>query len=109
MKSNNELSELIQELLILGYTLPELAENWGIHNTNLTSKYKVVNKKYKYISAYKSLKKVIYENKLKQIMASKEEPYYTNEFDYGFIPTYTFEELSFREKQFYYNNLKQNN
>jgi len=109
MKSNNELSELIQELLILGYTLPELAENWGVHFTTLTNKYKVISKKFKYVSVYKSLNKIRYENKLKQIMASKEEPYYENEWMYGFIPTYTFEELSFREKQFYYNNLKQNN
>jgi hypothetical protein len=95
MKSNNELNELIQELLILGYTLPELADNWGIHKTNLTSKYNIVRNKTKYIRKVK--------------FHGKEEPYYENEWMYGFIPTYTFEELSFREKQFYYNNLKKNN
>jgi hypothetical protein len=95
MKSNDELNELIQELLILGYTLPELADNWGIHKTNLTSKYNIVRNKTKYIRKVKS--------------HGKEEPYYENEWMYGFIPTYTFEELSFREKQLYYNNLKQNN
>jgi hypothetical protein len=95
MKSNDELSELIQELLILGYTLPELAENWGVHFTTLTNKYKVIKTKKKYINNFE--------------VVSKEEPYYENEWMYGFIPTYTFEELSFREKQFYYNKLKQNN
>ena len=95
MKLNEKLSELIQELLILGYTIPDLADNWGVSKTNLTSKYNVVKNKNKYI------KKVKFHG--------KEEPYYINEFDYGNIPTYTFEELSFREKQFYYNNLKQNN
>ena len=95
MKLNEDLSKLIQELLILGYTIPELADNWGVSKTNLTSKYKVIKNKNKY------LKKVKFHG--------KEEPYYENEWMYGFIPTYTFEELSFREKQLYYNNLKKNN
>lgn len=95
MKSNNELNELIQELLILGYTLPELAENWGVHFTTLTNKYKVIKNKKKYINYYE--------------IVSKEVAYYDNEWDYGRIPTYTFEELSKNEKDFYYDNLKQNN
>jgi len=95
MKSNNELNELIQELLILGYSLPELAENWGVHFTTLTSKYKVIKNKKKYINYYE--------------IVSKEVAYYDNEWDYGRIPTYTFEELSKNEKDFYYDNLKQNN
>jgi len=92
MKSNNELSELIQELLILGYTLPELAENWGVHFTTLVNKYKVVKK---YINYFE--------------VVSKEEPYYENEWMYGFIPSYSFDELSKKEKEFYYKNLIQNN
>jgi hypothetical protein len=64
-------------------------------NIDITSKYNIVKNRNKY------LKKVKFHG--------KEEPYYTNEMDYSFMPTYTFEELSFREKQFYYNNLKQNN
>ena len=95
MKSNNELNELIQELLILGYSLPELAENWGVHFTTLTSKYKVIKNKKKYINYYE--------------IVSKEVAYYDNEWDYGRIPTYTFDELSKKEKDFYYDNLKQNN
>ena len=92
MKSNNELSELIQELLILGYTLPELAENWGVHFTTLVNKYKVVKK---YINYFE--------------VVSKEEPYYEDEWMYGFIPSYSFDELSKKEKEFYYKNLIQNN
>ena len=95
MKLNEELSKIIQELLIIGYTIPALADNWGISKTNLTSKYNIVKNRNQY------LKKVKFHG--------KEEPYYTNEMDYGFMPTYNFEELSFREKQFYYNNLKKNN
>ena len=95
MKSNNELNELIQELLILGYSLPELAENWGVHFTTLTSKYKVIKNKKKYINYYE--------------IVIKEVAYYDNEWDYGRIPTYTFDELSKKEKDFYYDNLKKNN
>jgi hypothetical protein len=29
MKSNDELCKIIQELLILGYTIPELADQWS--------------------------------------------------------------------------------
>jgi hypothetical protein len=95
MKSNEELCKIIQDLLILGYTIPELAEQWGISKTNLTSKYNIVKNRNKY------LRKVKFHG--------KEEPYYENEWMYGFIPSYTFEELSYKEKQFYYNNLKKNN
>ena len=95
MKSNNELNEIIQELLILGYSLPELAENWGVHFTALTNRYKVIKNKKKYISYYE--------------IVSKEVAYYDNEWDYGRIPTYTFDELSKKEKDFYYDNLKKNN
>ena len=94
MKLNEELSELIQELLILGYTIPDLADNWGISKTNLTSKYNIVKNRNKY------LKKVKFHG--------KEESYYINEMDYGFVPTYTFNELSKEEKEFYYN-FKQTN
>ena len=95
MKSNEELCKIIQDLLILGYTIPELADQWGISKTNLTTKYSIVKNRNKY------LRKVKFHG--------KEEPYHANEWLYGFIPSYTFEELSFKEKQFYYNNLKKNN
>lgn len=95
MKSNDELCKIIQELLILGYTIPELADQWGISKTNLTTKYSIVKNRNKY------LRKVKFHG--------KEEPYHANEWMYGFIPSYTFEELSYKEKQFYYNNLKKNN
>jgi hypothetical protein len=95
MKSNEELCKIIQELLILGYTIPELADQWGISKTNLTSKYNIVKNRNKYIRKVK--------------FHGKEEPYHVDEWMYGYIPTYTFEELSFREKQLYYNNLKKNN
>jgi hypothetical protein len=95
MKLNIELSELIQELLILGYTIPDLADNWGVSKTNLTSKYNVVKNKNKYINKFE--------------IKGKIEPYYKNEWHYGFIPTYSFEELSKKEIEFYYDNLKKNN
>ncbi len=95
MKSNDELCKIIQELLILGYTIPELADQWNVSKTNLTTKFSLVKKDYKYF----------YVNEI----GSKEEPYYENEWMYGYIPTYSFEELSYKEKQFYYNNLKKNN
>jgi hypothetical protein len=95
MKQNKELCKIIQDLLILGYTIPELADQWGISKTNLTTKYSIVKNRNKY------LRKVKFHG--------KEEPYHVNEWMYGFIPSYNFEELSYKEKQFYYNNLKKNN
>ena len=95
MKQNEELCKIIQDLLILGYTIPELADQWGISKTNLTTKYSIVKNRNKYIRKVK--------------FHGKAEPYHTNEWMYGFIPSYTFEELSYKEKQFYYNKLKQNN
>lgn len=95
MKQNEELCKIIQDLLILGYTIPELADQWGISKTNLTTKYSIVKNRNKY------LRKVKFHG--------KEEPYHVNEWMYGFVPSYTFEELSYKEKQFYYNNLKKNN
>ena len=53
MKSNEELCKIIQELLILGYTIPELADQWGISKTNLTSKYNIVKNRNKYIRKVK--------------------------------------------------------
>ena len=40
---------------------------------------------------------------------SKQEPYYANEWEYGSMPTYNFNELSNREIKFYYENLKKQN
>ena len=46
--------------------------------------------------------------KTKIYLGYKKEMYYENEYDYGRMPTYTFDELSKEEKEFYYN-FKQTN
>ena len=96
MLINNELCEIIQEQIILGYTLPELAENWGVSSTNLTNKYFLIKNKKKYIP------KVINVE-----MSGKQRPYYENEDNYGKLPTYTFAELSKKEKEIFLNLNKQ--
>jgi hypothetical protein len=96
MLINNELCEIIQEQIILGYTLPELAEAWGVSSTNLTNKYFLIKNKKKYIP------KVINVE-----MSGKQRPYYENEDNYGKLPTYTFAELSKKEKEIFLNLNKQ--
>ena len=90
MLLNNELCEIIQEQIILGYTLPELAEAWGVSSTNLTNKFFLVKNKKKY------LPKVINVE-----ISGKREPYYKNEDMYGCIPTYKYEDLSYKEQLIY--------
>jgi hypothetical protein len=90
MLINNELCEIIQEQIILGYTLPELAENWGVSSTNLTNKYFLIKNKKKYIP------KVINVE-----MSGKQRPYYDNEDQYNSIPTYKYEDLSYKEQLIY--------
>lgn len=93
MSFKNQISEIIQEQILLGYQIPELAEMWGVSSTLLTTSYKIVKKDYKYIQ--------------RTIFNGKTTPYYTNEWDYGRIPTYNFNELSNVEIKFY-NNFEKN-
>ena len=85
--------DFITEQLMLGYTIPELAEMWNIGYTVLNNNYSFNKKKFKYI--------------VERIeITGKQEPYYTNEWLYGSIPNYKFKELSKAEKEFYKENLK---
>ena len=80
--------DFITEQLMLGYTIPELAEMWNISYTVLSNNYSFNKKKFKYI--------------IERIeITGKQEPYYTNEWQYGSIPSYKFKELSKAEKEFY--------
>lgn len=90
MLLNNELCEIIQEQIILGYTIPELAEAWGVSSTNLTNKFFLVKNKKKY------LPKVINVE-----ISGKREPYYKNENDYNSTPAYKYEDLSHKEQLIY--------
>jgi len=90
IKRNSEsFSSLIQELLIEGYTIPELAEQWELDSIYLCQLYKPVP--------------------VKPIPNYKREAYYNNEWDYGSTPIYKWEDISKEEKDFYLNNLKLNN
>tara|TARA_R110002074_G_C12360013_1_gene650511 strand:- start:704 stop:985 length:282 start_codon:yes stop_codon:yes gene_type:complete len=88
--------DFITEQLMLGYTIPELAEMWDISYTVLNNNYSFNKKKFKYI--------------VERIeITGKQEPYYHNEWQYGNIPTYKFKELSKAEIEFYNEYLKINN
>lgn len=89
-------NDFITEQLSMGYTLPELAENWDLGYTWLNNNFNYSKKKFKYIV-----------DKIE--ITGKQESYYQNEWQYGSIPTYNFKELSKEEKEFYYDNLKQYN
>tara|TARA_R110000822_G_scaffold215486_1_gene350337 strand:+ start:62 stop:343 length:282 start_codon:yes stop_codon:yes gene_type:complete len=88
--------DFITEQLMLGYTLPELSENWGLSYSLLNNYFKIPKKNFKYIV-----------DKIE--ITGKQEPYYANEWQYGSMPTYNFNELSDREKEFYNENLKKRN
>jgi hypothetical protein len=88
--------DFLTEQLIMGYTLPELAENWGLGYTWLNNYFKIPKKKFKYII-----------DKIE--ITGKQEPYYANEWQYGSMPTYNFDELSDSEIKFYNENLKKRN
>jgi hypothetical protein len=89
-------NDFITEQLSMGYTLPELAENWGLGYTWLNNNFNYSKKKFKYIV-----------DKIE--ITGKQESYYQNEWQYGSIPTYNLKELSKEEQDFYYDNLKQYN
>ena len=80
--------DFITEQLMLGYSLPELAENWGLSYTVLNNNYRFNKKVHKYIIGRTEI-------------TGKQEPYYLNEWEYGLIPKYKFKELSKEEKEFY--------
>ncbi len=58
---------------------------------------------FKYLNNYYTLNKVM---PTKVYFGAKKEPYYNNEFMYGSVPEYKYEDLNETEKQLYYNNLK---
>jgi hypothetical protein len=89
-------NDFLTEQLMMGYTLPELAENWGVGYTWLNNNYNYSKKSFKYIIERTEI-------------TGKQESYYANEWQYGSMPTYNFNELSDREIKFYYENLKQQN
>ena len=85
-------NEFIMEQLALGYSMPELAEIWGINYSNLNNNFYFPKKNWKYLTPTIEIN-------------GKQEPYYQNEWQYSFLPTYNFEELSKEEIDFYYKNL----
>ena len=89
-------NDFLTEQLMMGYTLPELAENWGVGYTWLNNNYNYSKKSFKYIIERTEI-------------TGKQEPYYVNEWQYGSMPTYNFNELCDREIKFYYENLKKQN
>jgi hypothetical protein len=89
-------NQFIMEQLSLGYSMPELAEMWGINYSNLNNNFYFPKKTWKYLTPAIEIN-------------GKQEPYYHNEWRYGSIPTYNFEELSKEEINFYYDNLKEYN
>ena len=88
-RSSEWFSSLIQELLIEGYTIPELAEQWELDSIYLSKLYKPVP--------------------VQPISNYKREAYYNNEWDYCSTPIYKWDDISKEEKDFYINNLKLNN
>jgi len=88
--------DFLTEQLMLGYTLPELAKVWKIDYKTLILNYTISKKNFKYIIERTEI-------------TGKQEPYYANEWQYGSMPTYNFNELCDREIKFYYENLKKQN
>jgi hypothetical protein len=89
-------NEFLMEQLALGYSVPELAEMWGINYSNLNNNFYFPKKTWKYLTPAIEIN-------------GKQEPYYHNEWEYCSLPTYNFYDLSDREKQFYFENLKKGN
>ncbi len=89
-------NEFLMEQLALGYSLPELSEMWGIDYSTLNNNFYFPKKTWKYLTPAIEIN-------------GKQEPYYQNEWEYSSLPTYKFHELSDREKQFYFENLKKRN
>jgi len=82
-------------LKTLGYTVKDIG--------------KILNISYQKSQKYNFHYNTINLMKNKAYIGSKEEPYYHNEWKYSSLPTYKFDELSDREKQFYFENLKKGN
>jgi hypothetical protein len=89
-------NEFLMEQLALGYSVPELAEMWGIDYSTLNNNFYFPKKTWKYLTPAIEIN-------------GKQEPYYYNEWEYSSLPTYKFDDLSDREKQFYFENLKKQN
>jgi len=85
-KGLKSLSNLIEELIIEGYTIPELAEQWGFHPTTIACAYKPSKKGFKYID---------FEQPKKEVVELPQGDSIT------FNQIYTWESLSQVEKLFY--------
>ena len=76
---------------------------------NLISISKILKINYHYIIKYNFYYNSRNCKDKKVQLGIKQEPYYKNEMQYANTPTYTFNDLSEDEKEFYYDNLKLNN
>lgn len=56
MKGLKSLSYLIQELIIEGYTITEIAEQWGFDGTTISAHFIPIKKSFKYIDFEQSKK-----------------------------------------------------
>ena len=86
MKGLKSLSNLIQELIIEGYTIPEIAEQWGFESTTIAGAFEPSKKGFKYIDFEQPKKEVVELPKGDSIT---------------FDRLYTWESLSQLEKLFY--------
>ena len=86
MKGLKSLSNLIEELIIEGYTIPEIAEQWGFQSTTVAGAFTPSKKGFKYID-FKQPKKEVVE--------------LPNGDSITFDRLYTWESLSDLEKLFY--------
>ena len=86
MKGLKSLSNLIEELIIEGYTIPEIAEQWGFNSTTIAGAFTPSKKGFKYIDFEQPKEEVV------------ELP---NGDSITFDRLYTWESLSEIEKLFY--------
>lgn len=73
----------------LGYSYQEICDRIEVH--------------------YWIVSKFLYDRKEIYNLNHKNQSYYENEDDYSKLPSYSFDDLSFEEKEFYFNSLKLNN
>ena len=92
-KGLKSLSNLIEELIIEGYTIPELAEQWGFHPTTIACAYSPSKKGFKYIDFEQEKKEVVELPKGDSITFNK---------------IYTWESLDYNEITAYNNYIEKN-
>ncbi len=84
MLSKNEIAKICL-LVLKGYTFEEIAVMFNCS----------ISKIYKYYRYHNNYEKIIIHLK------GKDEPYYYDENMYGCIPTYKYEDLSYKEQLIY--------